>query len=374
MLRKTLIMEKLNFSDYHIAKDLLHRIQYQTVLHTILSDQTPGRVYVDKKIAPKLAFAQFKQRAFLAGDPDPNFIPLLREFVFTEVKRNCEESDVPFFRLTVDDPRWLKIFRTTLEFEHPIQTEYRIYQKKSVLPLKKILIPEGFKMLSVDRTLIQKAFPGKGDLLEEMSSERESVDAFIESSFGIAAFISGSLAGWCLSEYNFQDQCEIGIATLLSYRRIGLAKAMTYTFQNQAIENGIKTLLWHCFASNQASCQTALSTGFKLVDSHEVLMLYWDSALNLAVHGNINFEKSNFAEAAAWYEKALSQENPRDWMAWNAACASTHLNEIDAAFYYLELAINLGFDNLEHLKNSDHLTPIKKDPRWDELITRLKKI
>jgi len=40
-------------------------------------------------------------------------------------------------------------------------------------------------------------------------------------------------------------------------------------------------------------------------------------------------------------------------MAWNAACSSAYLNEIDSAFAYLELAINLGFNNLEHLENSD---------------------
>lgn len=66
------------------------------------------------------------------------------------------------------------------------------------------------------------------------------------------------------------------------------------------------------------------------------------------------------------------EKNPQDWMAWNVACASTHLNKIDAAFCYLELAINLGFDNLEHLENSDQVTPLKKDPRWGELITRFK--
>jgi len=84
---------------------------------------------------------------------------------------------VPFFRLTVNDPRWLKIFHTTIEFEHPIQADYRVYQKKPLFPLEKILIPEGFKMLSVD--------------------------AFIQNSFVVAAINGGSLADWCLSEYNF---------------------------------------------------------------------------------------------------------------------------------------------------------------------------
>jgi len=112
--------------------------------------------------------------------------------------------------------------------------------------------------------------------------------------------------------------------------------------------------------------------GFELVGHHDVLMLFWDTTLNLAVHGNINFENQAYQEAINWYERALSQKNRQAWMAWNAACAASHLEQLDAAFKYLELSISLGFDNFEFIKNSEHLTPLKNDPRWEVLINQEK--
>jgi hypothetical protein len=50
--------------------------------------------------------------------------------------------------------------------------------------------------------MINFSFPGCEDLLEEMSSDRESVEAFLDNSFGVVALKEDPLAGWCHSEYN----------------------------------------------------------------------------------------------------------------------------------------------------------------------------
>lgn len=155
------------------------------------------------------------------------------------------------------------------------------------------------------------------------------------------------------------------------FRQIGLAKAMTWVFNNQAFENGITRILWHCFESNLPSWRTALSAGFSLADRQEVLILYWDNSLNQAVHGNINFEQGDYEKALIWYEKALSQGEPHSWMAFNAACASAQLNQPNPAFKYFFLAIDLGFDNLDYLVANRHLESLKKDPKWGEIITQL---
>ena len=58
-------------------------------------------------------------------------------------------------------------------------------------------------------------------------------------------------------------------------------------------------------------------------------------------------------------------------MAWNAACAAAHTGQINLAFDFLHQAIDLGFANLDYLVQSQHLTCLKDDERWGELITRL---
>ena len=364
-------MKKLNLIDFHNARKLLSQIEHETVLKTIISGETPGVIYVDKKDNPKIVFAQFKQRTFLSGEPSVDFVNLLKKFFETEVSKHCREFDVPFFRLTMNNPQWLDIVCTALEPREPIITGYRCYQKLLNGEDQNFSIPDGFDITSVTQDLINSSFSGREELLEEMCSERESVEAFLEKSFGIAAFKDDALAGWCLSEYNHRDQCEVGIATMAPYRRIGLAKSMTHVFLNKANRNGIKRVLWHCFESNHPSWRTALSADFSLADSHDVLMLYWEPSLNDAVHGNILFEQEKYEQALVWYEKALDKREPQSWMAFNAACAAAHLNQPELAFMHLNQMVDLGFNNLDYLVANKHLAPLKNDPKWGELITQL---
>jgi len=367
-------MKILNFEEFITVHHLINQIKYQTVLQTILSGDTSGVLYVNNKETPTVAFAQFKQRTFLSGDPNLAFREQLKNFFSTRVQQHCQEFDVPYIRLTVNNPQWLNIVKIALEARDPLQVRYQIYEKQITKKIDDFIVPDNFEILPVNRKLMDQTFPGKRDLLEEMCSERESVESFLDKSFGVAAFHNGFLAGWCLSEYNYDNRCEVGIASLPPFQRIGLAKAMTHQFSNQALQLGVEKILWHCFESNKPSRRTAVSTGFTLVDSHDVLILYWDPALNLAVNGNVNFERGNFKEALNWYKKALDQENPLHWMAVYAACSAAHLNQLVTSFHHLNQALDLGYDDLDYLVNNDHLTPLKSDPRWGEIITRINQI
>ena len=100
-------------------------------------------------------------------------------------------------------------------------------------------------------------------------------------------------------------------------------------------------------------------------------MLYFNRALNMAVHGNLYFEEKNYSEALVWYQDALLEEQPQSWMAWNAACAAAHTEQVNLAFECLNRAIDLGFTDLDHLVQSQHLDLLKGDQRWAETITRI---
>ena len=364
-------MEKLTNKEFGIARQLLNQISYQTVLETILGCITPGEIYVDNKSNPNMVFAQFKQRTFLSGEPAPKLRDVLRDHIKTNVHSHCQRFNVPYFRLTVNDPQWFDIIEEALDPKVPIIVGYHCYQKTILNTIENFYIPEGFEILPVDQELINSDFPGKVDLIDEMCSERESVNAFLDNSFGVAAFKDGALAGWCLSEYNFKDQCEVGIATLPTYQKLGLAKAMTIQFTNQAFAKGIQNVLWHCFESNEPSWRTALSTGFSIVDRHKVLMLYWDPALHFAVHGNIDLGNGDYQTSLIWFKKALHEENAKSWMAFNAACAAAHLDSPEKAFDYVNQAIDLGFYDLDYLVENKHLESLKNHPEWDEVIFRI---
>jgi RimJ/RimL family protein N-acetyltransferase len=114
---------------------------------------------------------------------------------------------------------------------------------------------------------------GLAALVEEMCSERASVEGFVAHSFGLCpVHESGALAGWCLSEYNTGDRCEVGIATLPPYQRLGLATPLGSAFVELAAARGVTRIGWHCFAGNAASVATALSIGFEKVDDYTAII------------------------------------------------------------------------------------------------------
>ncbi len=364
-------MQPLPSHAYEKAASMTAALPCHTVLRTILSGETPGRIYTDNLVSPEVFFAQFRHRAFLTGTPNPSLKEILRDFILNEVFANCHAFDVPLFRLAPDSPDWIPLLETALQDQAPIITPYHCYRFDLPASPVPVDLPEGFTLKPVDGNLMASDFVGKDDLLEEMCSERETVKAFLEKSFGLAAFADDRLAGWCLSEYNTPTRCEVGIATHPPHRRKGLATAMTRAFINQALDHGLEEVLWHCYPSNTGSVRSALRCGFKLASDEAVLEIYTNAAIQLAVHGNLCFEKKDYLEALQWYSKALGKPEPKSWMAWNAACAAAHTSQSDRAYDLLSRAIDLGFDDLDHLVQSPHLETLKGDPRWARLITRL---
>jgi RimJ/RimL family protein N-acetyltransferase len=91
------------------------------------------------------------------------------------------------------------------------------------------------------------------------------VDDFLAKSFGVCAIHENELAGWCLSEYNADGRCEIGIETTSEFRKRGLATALTLYFLEHAFSHGINEVGWHCFKRNESSAKTALKAGFDKV-------------------------------------------------------------------------------------------------------------
>ena len=364
-------MHKLEPDQYYLAAPYLSEFSNHTVLKTIQSGITRGHLYVDSLHRPSVVFAQFRHRVFYINNNDAANPDDFNKFVMDVVFNYCRQSNVPLFRLTADSPASLTFLKQQLTDLEPIIGDYQIYQYEISSPIQASALPDGYELRRVNQTLVAEEFEGKQDLQEEMCSERESVQAFLDNSFGLVALKDNALAGWCLSEYNYQQRCEVGIATMPPHRKLGVAKAMTRSFLKLAAEEGIETILWHCSKSNIASSRTALSAGFTLAEDKPVLIVYLDRSINLAVHGNIYFEKGDFGEALDWYQKALAGKAPQAWMAWNAACAAAHLGHVDPAFKYLMQSVELGFTDMNRLTQSPHLNSLRGDPRWKEIIITL---
>ncbi len=258
---------------------------------------------------------------------------------------------------------------------HPIRQERQYYALKEIRHDWQAMLPEGFDLRQVDVGLLAEGrFKNPEYLTEEMLSERPSVEEFCQKSFGVCLSHEDEIVGWCLSEYNTGDRCEVGIATREDYRHRGIATLMTTAFTELAFSRGVRRVGWHCYAFNTASRATALKAGFEKIADYPSYFGWFDQALHLAQNGYLAFQREQVIEALAFYEKGMTLGELPDWAYWGAACAAARLDQPEASFRYLNLAVERGFRDLERLQGSPHLAGLHDRADWQALLARLESL
>ena len=252
---------------YELIRPLLLGMDFHLIGRSILTKQTPAQVFVDNVEHPKALFAQAGHRYILAGDAEIDTFNFGIQKLFADViyPRALAEG-LEGFGLYYDVPAWERKVDAILKNKEKIHASREFYACKKLKYKWQDFLPEGFQLKMVDTDLF--AMPNLkylDTLKEEMTSERPSVDDFLAKSFGVCAIYENELAGWCLSEYNADKRCEIGIETTSEYRQRGIGTALTLAFLEHAFSHGIKEVGWHCFKRNEPSAKTALKAGFEKV-------------------------------------------------------------------------------------------------------------
>jgi hypothetical protein len=134
-------------------------------------------------------------------------------------------------------------------------------------------IPEKFRLIEINSDILDKKLKNIDLLLNEMQSERDSIEDFFEKSFGFCIAKNDKIIGWCLSEYNIGDRYEIGIETLEPYRQKGIATITANSVINYGISKGSTKIGWHCWNTNKSSILTAESLGFERKIEYPVISI-----------------------------------------------------------------------------------------------------
>ncbi len=240
-----------------------------------LAGKSSAQVYADSPDHPQAAVSWMRYRIFLSGSIEN------RE-VLTNLRRLFQEEIVP--RQLEAGREVLILYYAPESWEEGIDdlfpnaspTRYRrqYYRFKESRHDWRSMLPDGFSLHPVDLNLLsQSGLKNLDELKEEMCSERESVAEFLDKSFGICLVHDGEQIGWCLSEYNLEGGCEIGIAVGEAYRRRGLATLMTAAFVDEAHRRGIEQIGWDCWKENRPSAATAIKAGFECVKEYPVLFV-----------------------------------------------------------------------------------------------------
>ena len=272
-------MHQLPESAADRVRPLFEAMHYNLAVQAILEGSVPAVVYVDNIYHPRVALTWRGGRVFLAGSPgDSAFNERLPHFL-------AELAPASDFFVLYYEPAgaWEKTLDSLLADIDPIRAGREYYGLQ--LPANRQgaaqpALPEGFSLRYVNEQLLADDTLGnRDDLIEELCSERESVPDFLEKSFGYCLLHGNDVAGWCLSEYNTADRCELGIATFEPHRRKGLATAIGSALLDQAASRGITQVGWHCYASNLASAATARKLGFAKCADYPVRFTYFDAAI-----------------------------------------------------------------------------------------------
>jgi GNAT superfamily N-acetyltransferase len=264
---------------YQLAPENVHLVQplfaggHHLAVQSVLAGESPAEVFVDDPQAPQAALLMlWNQRLYLAGNPArtafaASFATLLHERYMPQASE--------------ERPRERAIAFTPAAWEHPLAAlfadieAFRVERQYYRLDLKESVpapvLPEGFVLRSVDAGLVaESSLLAHADLMEEMLSEAPSVEAFLQQRFGFCLQYGQELVGWCLSEYNHAQHCELGITTASAYQRRGLALASAWATMAYAQTQGITTIGWHCWKRNIPSSNLAKKLGFELVQEAPV--------------------------------------------------------------------------------------------------------
>ena len=360
--------------EYHLALPLTCQMDYCLAARSVALGMSSGTIHVDRLSDPQTVLVRTGHRWHLiGGDPlderarsDVGY--LLREIIWPQAQQEGGEALVLYYTPAA----WRGCLPHLLPAGNPISAERRYLELDTSTESAALWLPNGFCLRSVTREAVEDAhLQGRDDLLEEMQSERASPDEFLQKSFGILAVHGNQLAGWCLSEYNVSDRCEVGIATMRRFRRQGIATAMATAFVAQARAFGFTRIGWHASAENTASLATAARLGFREVKSFEVLVAYFDPTLDLAAKGDACFRMGDYAQAAEWHERALAMGDAPLWAYWNGACAWAHSGDLDRSLALLSQAVDRGFREVDLARDSEHLKPLHEKEGWRAFLARL---
>jgi RimJ/RimL family protein N-acetyltransferase len=272
-------MYELEVADYDRARAAFQGMEHHLAVQAILEGSVPARILVDDPIRPRAAFTWRKQRFYLSGVADnKEFNGALGRFLVELIDLQWQADGSDLFVLHYAPEAWESQLEEMLGAGFPVRVERQYYEFRAMQHDWRSLLPEGFAVQLVDRSLLEQAhLANLGDLMKEMSSERQSTEDFFGKSFGVCVLQGDEIVGWCLSEYNSADRCEVGIEVVKPYRRRGLGRAMTCALVEHALSEGVSRIGWHCYASNAASRATARRAGFERVQDYTVYLVRLDA-------------------------------------------------------------------------------------------------
>ncbi len=263
---------QLKPDEYEKAREVLRALDDHLAVAAVLAGSAPGSMYVDDLAAPTCALVCGQRRFYLAGDArNRKFIDGLRALFQDTIYPRARQEGITAFVLYFSGPGWEAAIEEILAGRYPVKVERQYYERFGPKEVPQYAGPADLALRRVDAELLDDLKLKNRDALKgEMVSECPSVEEFLKTRLGVCAILGDEIAGWCLSEYNLGERCEIGIETLEKYQRRGIGKLTAGALIALARAQGIRRIGWDCYRDNAASVATALKLGFEKKSDYSV--------------------------------------------------------------------------------------------------------
>lgn len=264
---------KLAPPEYMNVRPLFRAFDYHLAVEAIIAGDTPAQVYADDPLQPRVALLlpRNPHRLYLAGTAGNDaFNHEAASVVTGRYATRAKLTESAEFAVYPAPGDWEQEIDAIVPGAATTRIQRRFLRLEQLRIAWRTSIPADFTIRRVDSQLLAEHPQRTEELIEEILSGSRSVDDFLRSKFGYCVQHGDALVGWCLSEYNRPGRCEVGIETVESYRRQGIATLTASAVVRHALARGTGDIGWHCWASNLASIGTASKVGFEQVEDYPV--------------------------------------------------------------------------------------------------------
>ena len=268
-------MPEISPTQNQFARPLFHTLERSHALVTACFEGcATARLFVDHVAAPQSGVIVCNSRVLCAGDAS-------RIDFLDEMARIFSNELIPAHRARGNDAylvyasgeAWNTALQHLFSGCQLFRGTRQYYEITDFVPQPDLHLPDGFSMQLITPEFLSSEVMGLDAVREEMCSERVSVNDFLARSFGLCPVYANEVAGWCMSEYNVGDRCEIGIATTPKYQRQAVATLTTWSFLTEAYRRGYRRVGWDCWTRNVASVATARKAGFTFIEEYPAVVV-----------------------------------------------------------------------------------------------------
>lgn len=262
----------------HVSKSVFSGLEgTHALVQLVMAGRLSARVFVDDASSPAAGVIVYNSRILCGGNSlQPGFIQELGDWFNNDIVPAHLDAGNDAYLICYPNEGWKTSLVELFAGCKIIQGERQYYEIRDFQSADLPALPGGYSIKMVSQEFLSGKVLGLETVREEMCSERQSVDDFLEHSFGLCPIYENEVAGWCMSEYNIDDRCEIGIATLEKHQRKGLATLQTRYFLNEAYRRGYKRVGWDCWKNNTASGATARKAGLSLIEEYPAMVVVFE--------------------------------------------------------------------------------------------------